>query len=96
MTLDRSVERDHGGRIVVGWVLVEALVRAVVVEMVDESVEDGAGVSFVIDQDSVGAFLEDAADESFRVAVRAGRPGRDFDDVETLEGEGGVEGGGEF
>jgi len=31
---DRGIERDRGGRVVVGWVLVEALVRAVVIEMV--------------------------------------------------------------
>jgi hypothetical protein len=31
---DRGIERDRGGRVVVGWVLVEALVRAVVVEVV--------------------------------------------------------------
>jgi hypothetical protein len=30
---DRGVEGDHGGWIVVGWVLAEALVRPMVVEM---------------------------------------------------------------
>jgi hypothetical protein len=43
MSQDRSVEWDHGGRVVVGWVLVEALMRAVVIEMVHVLVEDGAG-----------------------------------------------------
>lgn len=70
--------------------------RAVVVEMADEPVEDGKGVSFVVDQQSVGAFLADAADESLRVAVRAGRPGRGFDHVKAFGGEDGVEDGCEF
>jgi hypothetical protein len=57
MMSDRCVEWDHGGRIVVGWVVVEALVRPVVVEMVHLLVEDGAGVSLVVDQQPVGALL---------------------------------------
>jgi hypothetical protein len=47
--------------IVVGWVLVETRVRPVVVEMVLVLVEDGAGVSLVVDQHPVGALLADAA-----------------------------------
>jgi hypothetical protein len=43
MVPDRGVERDHGFWIVVRWVLVEALVRAVIVEMVHVLVEDGVG-----------------------------------------------------
>ena len=39
MVPDRGVEQDHGFRIVVRWVLVEALVRAVIVEMVHVLVE---------------------------------------------------------
>jgi hypothetical protein len=50
MASDWCVERDRDGWIVVGWVLVEALVRSVVVEVLGELVEDGAGVSFVVDQ----------------------------------------------
>jgi hypothetical protein len=50
MASDRGVERDHGGWIVVGWVLVEVLVWPVVVEVLGELVEDGAGVSLVVDQ----------------------------------------------
>jgi len=42
MAPDRGVERDHGGWVVVGWVLVEALVRPVVIEMVHVLVEEGA------------------------------------------------------
>lgn len=47
MASDRGVEWDHGGRIVVGWVLVEALVRTVVVEVPSKFVEDGEGMSLV-------------------------------------------------
>lgn len=50
MTSDRDIERDRSGRITVGWVLVEALVRTVVVEMPNKFIEDGEGVSLVIDQ----------------------------------------------
>lgn len=46
MASDRGVERDHGGWIVVGWVLVEALVRPVVVEVLGELVEDGTVTSW--------------------------------------------------
>jgi hypothetical protein len=36
--------------IAVGWVLAEALVRAVIIEMMHVVMEDGEGVSFVVDQ----------------------------------------------
>ena len=50
MAADRGVERDRGGG-VVGWrVLAQALMRAMVIEVTHLLVEDGAGVSFVIDQ----------------------------------------------
>jgi hypothetical protein len=39
------LDGDDRGRVVVGWVLVEALVRPVVVEMVRVFAEDGTGVS---------------------------------------------------
>jgi hypothetical protein len=48
-------------------VLVEPLVRPVVVEVAHVLVEDGSGVSFVVDQHPVGAFGADAADEPFRI-----------------------------
>jgi hypothetical protein len=47
---DRGAERDRGTRVVVGWVLAQALVRAVVIEMVHVLVENGEGVSLVVDQ----------------------------------------------
>ncbi|MEA2959623.1 MAG: hypothetical protein QOJ58_5606, partial [Alphaproteobacteria bacterium] len=70
MASDRGAERDHGGGVVGWWVLAQALVRAVVIEMAHVLVEHGAGVSFVVDQQPVGALGADAADEPFRVAVR--------------------------
>jgi hypothetical protein len=74
------------------WVLVQALVRAVVIEVANVSVEDAAGVSFVVDQHPVGALGADAADEPFCVAVRLGRACRDRDHVDALGGEHGIEG----
>jgi hypothetical protein len=50
ITPDRGVEQGHRGGVVQWWVLVEALVRAVVIEMAHVLVEDGAGVSVVVDQ----------------------------------------------
>jgi hypothetical protein len=96
MAADRGVERDLGGG-VVGWrVLAQALMRAMVIEVTHVQAEDGAGVSFVIDQYSVGALLADTADESLRIAVRLRGPGRDLDDVDAFGGEEGVEGVGEL
>ncbi len=96
VTSDRGVEGYHGGG-VVGWrVLVQALVWAVIVEVAHVPVEDGVGMSLVVDQHPVGAFGADAADEPFRVAVRLRRPRRDLDHVDAFGGEDGIEGGGEF
>jgi hypothetical protein len=47
---DGGVEGDHDVGIVAGWVLVEALVWAMVVEVAFVLVEDGSGVLFVVDQ----------------------------------------------
>ena len=94
MALDRGVKRNHGDRIVVGWVLVEPLVRTVV-EVPCKFVEDGEDMSLVVDQQPVGALFADAANEPFRVAVRPGCLGRDLDHVESFGGEHGIEGGSE-
>jgi hypothetical protein len=93
---DRGVERDHGGRVVVGWVLIEALVRAVVSEVKLVVVQDGAGVSLVVDQQPVGALLADATNEPFGVAVRLRCLRRDLDHLDVAGGENGIEGGGEL
>jgi hypothetical protein len=83
MMSDRGVEWDHGGRIVVG-VLVAALVQTVVGEVPSTFVEDGEGVSLVVDQYSVGAFLAGAANESLGRAVRWRGPGRNLDHVDVV------------
>jgi hypothetical protein len=93
---DRGAERDHGGGVVGWWVLAQALVRAVVIDMAYVLVENGAGVSFVVDQQPVGALGADAADEPLCVAVRPGRTGRDLDHGDAFGGEDGVESGGEL
>jgi hypothetical protein len=85
MASDWGADRDHGGGVVGWWVLAQALVRAVVIEMAHVLVDNGAGVSFVVDQQPVGAFGADAGDEPFRVAVRPGRTGRDLDHVMPSE-----------
>jgi hypothetical protein len=65
VALDRGVAGDWGDG-VVGWrALVQALVRAVVIEMAHIAVKNSSGVSFVVDQQSVGALGADAADEPF-------------------------------
>jgi hypothetical protein len=96
LTPDRCVEADHGVGIVAGWVLIEALVWTVVVEVAYVLVEDGAGVLFVVDQHSVGAFFTDAADEPFCITVRPRCTGRDLDNVEPLGGKNGIEAVGEL
>jgi hypothetical protein len=96
VALDRGAERDHGGG-VVGWrVLIQALVRAVIIEMAHVTVKHSSGVSFVVDQQPVGALGADAADEPFRVAVRPGCTGRNLHNVDAFGGEDGIESGGEF
>ncbi|MGH3785191.1 MAG: hypothetical protein ACRDRG_01260 [Pseudonocardiaceae bacterium] len=50
----------------------QALVWPVVAEMADVLIKNSVGVSRVVNQHPVGAFGADAADETFRVAVRPG------------------------
>ena len=75
MTSDRGVDGDRGGWVVGWWVLIQALMRAVVIEMAHVPVKHNAGVSLVVEQQSVGAFGADAANEPFRIAVRPGTRG---------------------
>jgi hypothetical protein len=93
---DRSAERDHGSG-VVGWrVLIQALVRAVIIEMAHVTVKNNSGVSLVVDQQPVGALSADAADEPLRIAVRPRRTGRDLHHGDAFAGEDGIKGGGEL
>jgi hypothetical protein len=96
MATDRGVERNHGGRVVDWRVLAQALMWAMVIEVTHVLVENGAGMSLVIEQQPVGALLANTADESLGIAVRPRSPGRDLDDVDAFGGEEGVEGVGEL
>ncbi len=84
MASDRGVDAGHDGRVMVGRVLVEALMRSVVIEMVHILVNDGAGVSLVVDQQSVGALLANAANEPLGIAIRSRRPRRDLDHIDAF------------
>lgn len=48
---DRCVERCHRGGVVEWRVLVEALMRAVVIEVPGKPIENGEGMFLVVDQD---------------------------------------------
>ena len=92
MASDRGVDGDLGGW-VVGWrVLIQALMRAVVIEMAHIPVKNNSGVSLVVDQQPVGAFGADAAHEPFRIAVRLRRARRDLDHGDAFGGEDGIKG----
>lgn len=65
--------------------MIQALVQAVVIEVAHVPVKNSSGVSLVVDQQSVGAFGADVADEPFRVGVRSGRPRRDLTTVMPSE-----------
>jgi hypothetical protein len=91
MSTDRGLERDDGGGIVVGWAVLPALVRAVIVEVPGELVQDRDGVAFVVDQHPVGALRSDTAYEPLGVTVRSRRPRRNLHHVDALGGEHGVE-----
>jgi len=69
---DRGIKGDRGSWVMSWWVLIQALVRTVVIEMAHVAVKHSSGVSFVVDQQPVSALGADAADEPFRVAVRRG------------------------
>ena len=70
--------------------------RAVVIEVMSVLVQDGAGVSFVVDQQTVGALLTNRADEPFGITVRLGCPGRDLDHLDAGGSEDSIKGGGEL
>jgi hypothetical protein len=61
---DRRVERDDNGGVVLRWMLGQALVRAVPVEVGDVLVEDVPGVALVVDQYPVGALVADGPYEN--------------------------------
>src|SRR5262249_42534286 len=65
----RCVDRDDHAPVVVGWMLVEALVWTMPVEVLFVLPQDNPGRPFVIGQHSVGAFGSDAPHEAFRERV---------------------------
>ncbi len=65
----RCVDRDDRVQVAVGWVLIQALMWTVSVEVMLVLTEHGAGVLLVIDQNPVGALRPDATDEAFRDGV---------------------------
>jgi hypothetical protein len=72
---------------VVGWAVIAALVRSVMVEVPGVLVEDGRGVAFVVDEDSAGALGSDAADEPFGVAVARWGARWDLDRFDAFRSE---------
>src|SRR5258706_6672680 len=58
------VDVDDDARVVVGWLLVEALVWTVPVEVGFVLAQHGSGVVFVVDKDLVGALGSQAAAEA--------------------------------
>ena len=96
VTSDRGVEARHDGGIVGWWMLAQALVWPVVIEMADVLIKNSVGVSLVVDQHPVGAFGAYAANEPLRIAVRPGRAGRNLDDIDAFGVKDGIEGIGKF
>jgi hypothetical protein len=80
----RCVDRDDDAWVVVGRVLIEVLMWTAPTEVALLLTEYGTGVFLVIDQNPVGAFGPDAADEAFRERVRSRRPRRNLDYVDAL------------
>jgi hypothetical protein len=79
MTPDGGVEQGHRGGVVPWWVLIDALVWAVVIEVLGVLVEDGKGMSLVVDQPS-----RTLRTKPFRVAARLGRSGMDLDHIDAF------------
>jgi len=76
---------------VVGWTLLTALVRTVIVVVSYELFEHCDGMPFVVDQHLVGALRSDAAHEPFCVTVCSERSRRGLHRVDALGGEHRVE-----
>lgn len=77
-SLDRLADRyDHAG-VVVGWMLIQALVRPMPVEVVLVVAYHRAGVLFVVDQDPVGALGPDLRTKRSANAFALGVRGGDF------------------
>jgi hypothetical protein len=91
LSADWGVERDGGRGIVVGWALLAALVRVVIVVVPDELVEYHDGMMLVVDQHPVGALRSHGAHKPLGVAVCSWSPRRGLHGVDALGGEHRVE-----
>jgi hypothetical protein len=60
--------------------------RAVIIEMVHVLADHGSGVSFVVDQQPVGALRAQATTPPFDETVRPRCPRRDLDSLDALGG----------
>jgi hypothetical protein len=69
------VDRDDHITVVVRWVLVEALVWTVVIEVAFIRAEHRTSVALVADQHPIGALGSDTSDEPFGITVRPRRSG---------------------
>jgi hypothetical protein len=92
----RRIDRDDHVGVVIRWVLVEALMRTMVVEVTLVRDQHGTGVALVVDQHPVGALGADAADEPLGITVRPRRSRWGLDDLDVLGHEHGVERAGEL
>jgi hypothetical protein len=81
-----SIHRDDDGWVVVGRQLLPALVRAVIIEVVQILADHGQRVSFVVDQQPVGALVAEAAPPPFDETVRPWCPWRDRHSRRRLDG----------
>ena len=93
--LDRHAEFDHGRlSVVAGCSLVEALVWAVVVVVLDEVVEESVELLLVPDEGAVEEFVADGSDPSFGERVGLWRTWWRLDRLGADGGEDVVEGAG--
>src|ERR1700704_4363321 len=88
----RGVDRDDHARVVVGWVLIEALMWTVGDEVMLVVTQYPEGMRLVVEQHAIGALGSDAAHEAFRECVRARRARWGLDHVDVFAGEHRVEG----
>jgi hypothetical protein len=82
----RCVDRDDRVRVMVGWVLIQALMWTVPIEMALVVAKNRTSVLLVVDEHPVGALGPGAADEPLGKRVRPRRAGWDLDHVNAFGG----------
>ena len=95
-SLKRQVQRNADLAVLVGWSLLEGLMRVVPVVMAGVLAEDRPQVPFAVDEHPVGALGSCGAYPPLGIAVRARGPRRGLDHLHALGGGDLVEGGGEL